>query len=331
MTVPARNDETSHMEDKFALIKIDDNTYEGKYQLEPYIEGARGTYGGEFVSQTLLAAWETVLNPEFVPHSLHSYFLKAGSHESPMRYVVTRTNDGRNFANRSVNVYQSATDVLCYSMIISFTRKNTHSKRKEAFERDIEGKVAMPFDLQAQPFSILDKYRDKLDKIPSIVHTNDNLEHKLPNEFYNLDSTKKIDRKYGPGDRKFGWFFRLRDDLTKAKNPTKAKFVDFAHASDSFYLSAIIRALGLPLKYKNLQFFRVSLDHTIYFHDTEFDPTAWMFLDFKFTRLLNDRLLCNCQAFTLEGRLVATIIQEALVFLPNELIKRIPEHSWPKL
>ncbi|CAH2352793.1 peroxisomal acyl-coenzyme A thioester hydrolase 1 [[Candida] railenensis] len=328
LPIPERDEHSSHMENKFELIKLEENVYQGKYPLETFMAGARGTYGGEFVSQSMLAGWATVENPEFTPHSFHSYFVKAGSLDSPMKYVVSRNNDGRNFANRSVHVYQSTSNILCFVMIISFTRKNTLQKKIDFFKSDLTKKAPIPFEIQGSPHYFIKKYAKQLDTLPSITSTNDNLQHILPPEYFDLKRTKNtIDQQTEPGDRKLGFFVRCLDDLTKAKNPTKSKYVDLGFLSDSFYLSAIVRVLGLPFKYKNLQFFRVSLDHSVYFHDTDFDPTVWMFMDFKFSRYSNDRLLCNCQLFTMDGRLVATINQEALVYLSNEIINNIPSHS----
>lgn len=299
--VPDRNPDTSHMEDKFELIKINENIYEGKYPLETFMSGARGTYGGEFLAQTMLAAWATVEHKLFVPNSLHSYFLKAGSLDSVMRYEVVRTNDGRSFANRTVHAFQKSTNDLCFTMIISFTKRNTHKEKETAYFNDPSGKTPFPLEIQSTPLNYIKKYKDSLDKLPAIENTNGNLVHIVPRELLDESSRKYSVDKFPPGDKKLGVFLKVNDSLDKAKEPMKMRFLDIAFASDSFWLSSIIRVLGLPWKYKNLQFFRVLLDHSIYFHDTDFDPSEWMFMDFSFPRYQNDRLLAKVQIFNLQG------------------------------
>lgn len=317
----------SHLEEKFSVKKISENVYEGKYPLESFMEGARGTYGGEFIAQSIIAAWETVEDPGFTPNSMHSYFVRAGNCDSVMRYEVLRSNDGRNFANRTVQCYQSATNQLCFTLIISFAKNNSAKEKAIAYENDTTGKITPQFGFQSSPQYFLKKYRDHLNKLPYFQHTNENLQHILPKEFIDTKLTATIFNRKEPGDRKLGVFVRVNDDLTLAKNATKTKFASLGFASDSFWLSTIIRVLGLPVSGKYLNFFRVSLDHSIWFHDKDFDPTEWMFMDFKFTRLENDRLLAHCQVFTLEGVCVATVTQEALAFIPKNLLDKFPSKS----
>lgn len=266
-----RQEGLSHIEEKFSLIKIDENIYEGKHPLEPFAAGGRGTYGGEFLCQTLLAAWSTV-DDEFSPNSLHSHFVKAGSQKSVMKYEVLRTNDGRNFAHRTVQVFQKHTGVLCFTMIVLFTKKNSRKDKIQAYSEDTTGRITPPFGFQGTPHAFLKKYKDKLDTIPYWEHTNNNLRHVIPKEY--------IDTKYNDrlatlpaGERKLGAFVKVNDDLSLAKDQLKAKVLAMTFASDSFWLSSIIRILGLPLKPSSLNFFRVSLDHSIWFHDVEYDPS----------------------------------------------------------
>jgi acyl-CoA thioesterase-2 len=48
-----------------------------------------------------VAATRTV-DPNLVPHSLHSYFLLPGDAYTPYIYTVERLRDGRSFAQRRV-------------------------------------------------------------------------------------------------------------------------------------------------------------------------------------------------------------------------------------
>lgn len=306
------------MEEKFSLVRISDTVLEGKYPLEPYQAGARGTYGGEFVSQGILSAWETIEDPDFSPHSFHSYFLKAGSTESVMRWEVQKTNDGRNYCNRLVQCFQKHTNQLCFMMTASFTRNNSIEQRKIGFHDKPSSKI--PYEFQRTPQYFFEKYYSKLDEMAYLEHTNGNLQHIIPPEFVEGMSPDFLNVETGM--RELGFFFRVTDNLQLAKNKLKTKIVDIVFASDSLYLSMMVCAMGLPLRLELLQFFRVSLDHTVYFHDTDFDPTKWLFMDYRFSRMSNDRILCQCQIFNEKGNMVVSIVQEALVVLPKKVIDK---------
>ena len=71
-------------------------------------------YGGLVVAQALWAAIQTV-KPEYVVHSLHTYFILGGHFNEPVRYEVDRVRNGRSFTTRSVVARQSAGAILTLS------------------------------------------------------------------------------------------------------------------------------------------------------------------------------------------------------------------------
>lgn len=321
------NADVCKLEEKFSVVRSPESGADAKvidfkanYPLEPFREGTRGTYGGEFVAQSLVAAWDSISDPEFDIHSLHSYFLKAGLMRSVMRYEVTVTSQGRNYCSRLVKCYQLHTNELCFMLMASFTRNNNIHKRQGLFssldqEKQVHPRTKIPFEFLRKPHYTFDKYKDKIDNMSHLEHTNGNMIHvMLPETWRGSRREHKVD----PGNREFGMFFKVVDNPLQAKNPHHTKMVDFAFASDSFYLSTVMRAVFPKLDYSK-DFFRVSLDHTIYIHDTNFDPTEWMFLDYKFTRLSNDRVLVISLYFTMDKRLVATVLQEAMALFPLKL------------
>ena len=68
-------------------------------------------YGGQIVAQALKAAAITV-DEARTAHSLHSYFIRAGSPREPVRYEVERLRDGRSFSTRQVVARQSGGAIL---------------------------------------------------------------------------------------------------------------------------------------------------------------------------------------------------------------------------
>ncbi len=76
-------------------------------------------FGGQVVAQALRAGMATVDDGRHV-HSLHSYFIRPGTHAEPVRYEVERLRDGRSFTTRQVVARQSGGAIL--NLSASFQR-----------------------------------------------------------------------------------------------------------------------------------------------------------------------------------------------------------------
>jgi len=68
-------------------------------------------YGGLVIAQALRAATATV-DPSFIVHSLHAYFILGGVPSEPVRYEVDRIRNGRSFSTRLVVARQSGGAIL---------------------------------------------------------------------------------------------------------------------------------------------------------------------------------------------------------------------------
>jgi len=77
-------------------------------------------FGGQVVAQALRAASETVV-ADRTAHSLHSYFIRPGSPEEPIRYEVERLRNGRSFSTRQVVARQSSGAILNLSVSFHVT------------------------------------------------------------------------------------------------------------------------------------------------------------------------------------------------------------------
>jgi acyl-CoA thioesterase-2 len=67
-------------------------------------------FGGQSVAQALLAAATTVIGRE--PHSVHAYFVEAGTPGEPLTLEVDRVRDGRSMSTRRVTVRQGERTLL---------------------------------------------------------------------------------------------------------------------------------------------------------------------------------------------------------------------------
>lgn len=94
-------------------------------------------YGGQVAAQALMAAGSTV-DADRQAHSLHGYFLRAGSPSVPTIFHVDRDRDGRSFSARRVVAVQDGE--VIFSMSASFHRA------EEGFAAQDDG---LPADLPA--------------------------------------------------------------------------------------------------------------------------------------------------------------------------------------
>ncbi|KAG7665875.1 uncharacterized protein J8A68_000498 [[Candida] subhashii] len=298
-------------------------TYLGHYPLEPPQEDGRGTYGGEFIAQGLNAAWKSITQPDFHPHSLHAYFVKAGTTESPIKWEVIKVSDSRTFSNRMVMGYQSHNDRLVFTLQCSFIKNNHHTKREEEYNQIIKsGEEAknIPFTFKRTPNHIFYKYKDNIDTLLYMEHTHDNVAHAMPRDLLEHNKSVNLDTS---GNREFGIFVKVLDDYKLGQNFSKQSHMGLAFASDSLWLATVIKAIGLPLTSDN-GYFRVSLDHSLYFYDGEFDSSDWIFIDYRFVNMMNNRILAVLNFFDMNGKPIACAVQEAYAFFPKE----IAEASW---
>ncbi|CAI5756476.1 unnamed protein product [Candida verbasci] len=294
---------------------------EGIYPVEPFREGARGTYGGDFLAQGLNACWETV-RPELQPHSLHSYFVKAGSNKSNLRWEIMKISDSRNFSNRLAMAYQIHSNQLLFTIQASFIKNNNQDSKYNEYNELVRLNKEIktfPFEFSKLPNKRFNKLKDKLEDLSYIVHTNENIAHILPSDLFSENKNLNLD---DVGNTELGLFAKMLDNYTLGKDFVRQSHLGLAFISDSIWLACVIKAIGLPFGVDEKDFFRVSLDHSLYFHDLKFDSSDWMFLDFRFLKMGNNRILAVINFYTLEGKLVATATQEAYGFLPKAMVDK---------
>ena len=84
------------------------------------LKGARGAFGGQVVAQALMAALKSVDDPDFLMHSMHSYYLNPTKPTVAVTYKVDRSKDGRNICSRSVTALQE--DRAVFHCLASFSK-----------------------------------------------------------------------------------------------------------------------------------------------------------------------------------------------------------------
>lgn len=310
---PGVNYPSTRLEQAYAVKKIGDLKYVGIRPLAKPSLTSRGVFGGNLCAQLVIAALETV-PIGFTPHSLHSYFVKAASPDVVCEHHVERISDGKLFANRQVRVMQN--NELKYIVIVSLTKKNLSQLSKRDYERN--KLVLAPIEFQkAVPQDFYQHNHEELElRVGDPTHT---VHHKFPPKF--LDHRLGRDELAKPaGDRELSFWIKVDSVKGDPEAYRKYKYAGLAVISDLLVLTSLSRVLHLVSDRevvtggKGAHFFLVSLDHSIYFHDDDFDPTSWTFFNFRTPRLANNRALVQGEYYDQNGKMVASIVQEGLVF-----------------
>ena len=95
---------------------------------------------------------------------------------------------------------------------------------------------------------------------------------------------------------------------------TEYQYVALATISDFVRLEEVFKIMGVDVDVS----FNVSLDHSIYFHDNDFDATKWSTYLVEVTRWSHDRVMIVGKIYNDKGIHVASISQERLFVIKNK-------------
>ncbi|KAG7665873.1 uncharacterized protein J8A68_000496 [[Candida] subhashii] len=285
----------------FDVIQIGPNKFRGKSPLtKPHVLN-RGAYGGNLVAQAILVAIKT--SPAgFKPHSLHSYFVKGVNDITPLDWEVEEISNGRSFVNRIVKGIQN--DIVVYIANISLTNRNSHREAVKNGES--------PFQFQTPEDSYIQKARiqdlpvdDTNEKIFLHIKTFPEVKRSTT-----IEPTRKLSYlvKWGlpkPGSTDVQELQPLEDPIYQ--------FLGLSSISDWISLEYLINHIGIDSS--QLPRHTVSLDHSIYYHDDDFDATKWMAYSMKLVRIGLGRVLVEGEIYNDKGVHVASVVQERLYLI----------------
>ncbi|RCK66847.1 Peroxisomal acyl-coenzyme A thioester hydrolase 1 [Candida viswanathii] len=343
-----KDGETIDVQKEFGVVETAPNKYVGVKPLVKPMPQVKGVFGGNLAGQALLVAMKSA-GPDFSPHSLHSYFIRAGSDQTPVEWTVQAISDGNSFCNRSIKGSQNGQ--VIYIANVSLTKRNSTAdamKKYEEYHAQIRQKgkdgdaddededdddedynaPAKPFGFQTPSHKWI-KDRD-LDKLPvSDMESNLLLYYKLPPEFVSLKSSTE-EEQLPVSDRRMSalvkWGIENEQGFNQPlTNLDKSfQYVGLANITDGLYLGTLDRILRInDMKVDESSFnsFRVSLDHVIYFHDDDFDVTKWMGFTFRCSRYLHNRVIFEGEIYNDKGAQVASFMQEGIVKLGDGNLK----------
>jgi acyl-CoA thioesterase II len=274
--------------DLLAVQRMGDGWYLGKRKKD----GFGRVFGGQVIAQALVAAQNTV-GPERVAHSLHAYFMRAGSEDFEITYRVERDFDGGSFSTRRVIAMQQ--DKPIFNMAASF------QTLEEGFaHQDAMPDVPMPEDLPTE----LELRNRFADQVPEKFRANFLRERPFENRPCDprdwLGGEKRI-----PAIQNI--WFRLRAPIDDDASVHRAML---AYASDSYLLGTCTLPHGVSWMTPGMM--SASLDHAIWFHD-DFRADEWLLYSCDSPWTGRGRGFNRGSIYTREGRLVATCAQEGLI------------------
>lgn len=251
--------------------------------------GFRSLFGGHVLGQALVAATNTCDHRSV--HSLHAYFIRAGSVQSPIRYQVERIRDGGSFSVRRVTAIQNGNPILILS--------SSFQTAESGFEHQAEmPEVAAPETLVSE----LERARAVKDLIPERVRQQFTCDR--PIEIRQIDPVNPFKpQKKTP--LRYAWFRAvgaMPDDLTLNK-------CLLAYASDFGLLGTCMRPHGVTFFQRDMM--TASLDHAMWFY-RDFRMDDWLLYASDSPTAAHGRGFNRGNIFTRDGKLVACVTQEGL-------------------
>ncbi|PGH13216.1 acyl-CoA thioesterase II [Helicocarpus griseus UAMH5409] len=249
--------------------------------------GGRGVYGGSTVAQCLVAAQNTI-STDYVVHSIQSCFLKPANPKLSIEYHVERTRDGNAFANRTIHARQAG-GVIC-TAIVNFVRVRSGEGKGLRHAREMPVGLALPdkapMDGKGEPGPFETRRGEVLNK-----RCDDDV------------SATKI-----------RYWMRAKGTIRKEAG-IQAHLAALAYMSDGYLLGAIMQVHDDPNRPFGIQTtFGASLSHTVYVHNVEaVRADQWLCSERQSPWAANERGLAIQRIWSIDGTLIATVIQEGIL------------------
>jgi acyl-CoA thioesterase-2 len=261
------------------LEQLEVNIYRGSV-FSPESGNWQRTFGGHVAGQSLVSAVRTV-DPRYLVHSLHGYFLRPGDAKAHTVFLVERIRDGGSFCTRRVNAIQHGETI--FSMSASF----------QTDQSGIEHQDVMP---SAPP-------PDDLPGLRSMKVFDDAGFRQFDEWDVRIVPQEKLERLPGLASQQQVWF-RHRDPLP---DDPVLHICALAYMSD---LTLLGSAQVIHLEERaHLQV--ASLDHAMWFMRA-FRADEWLLYDQSSPSACSGRSLTQGKIFNQYGEMVAAVMQEGL-------------------
>ena len=281
---------TYNVSDLLALLDLEPlehNIYRGHNR---HIGGTGRVFGGQVMSQALVAAYRTVEEPR-IAHSMHGYFILPGDIGAPIVYFVDRLRDGKSFTTRRVTAIQHGRAI--FNMSASFQVEETGPEHQVPMPD-----VPPPEALESE----LAQVRARADSLPAplrAVLTQDRpIDFRLVTPFDPFEPV--VDEP-----RRMLWL-RAIGELGDEPLPNQAVL---AYASDYGLLATALLPHALSIYQPGVQV--ATLDHALWFH-RPFRADEWLLYVMDSPAAYGARGFARGLVFSRSGVLVASAAQEGL-------------------
>ncbi len=265
-----------------------ENRFVGRRKLG----GIGRVFGGQAIAQALGAA-ELTVDEDRHPHSLHAYFLRGGSEDSPTEYLVRRDFDGGSFSNRRVIASQNGEPIL--NLTASFQRPQDGYEHQFAQMPNVPPPDDLKSDQQLR--------REFAEHAPEAFRQM--LLQPWPIDLRPVEARDWLN----PVKREplaHCWF---RTVASLPDDPRVHRAV-LSYASDFQLLST--SALPHAVSWQRGDLKVASLDHAIWFHEP-FRADQWLLYVTESPWAGGARGFNRGQIFSSDGRLVASVAQEGMI------------------
>jgi acyl-CoA thioesterase-2 len=270
------------------LEELEVNIFRGRSPKED----RQRVFGGQVAGQALVAAARTVEGSSV--HSLHAYFLRPGDPTIPILYEVDRIRDGKSFTTRRVVAIQHGRAIFHLSASFQIP------------EQGLEHQESMP-DVPGP--DALAPGKGRFAKVP------DNLPEEMkkwllrprPIEIRPVEPMNPFSPEKRP-PRQHVW---IRADGKLPDDPMIHECV-VVYASDMTLLDTA--TMPHAISWFDPRFQMASLDHAMWFH-RPFRADEWLLYAQESPSASGARGFTRGNLFTMDGRLVVSVVQEGLIRL----------------
>ena len=248
-------------------------------------------FGGELLAQLLVAASRTV--SERACRALHVHFLSPGDPARPVEYRVRRLRDGRRVAEREVGAWQGEREVA--TALVSFAADEGDPL---AYQRERMPAVPGPEGLSTE-----------LQERRAVAHRFGDADRPwlLTERAVEVRQVRPVPL-FDPPPRPPTADTWIRAIAPLPDDPVLHCAV-LAYASDMTLLDIACQPRAMSWIDRRVE--QASLDHSMWFH-RPFRIDSWLLYAQAAESLLAGRALVRGSAFTREGALVASVVQEGL-------------------
>jgi acyl-CoA thioesterase-2 len=285
-----------HFIDLLELEMIDRDIFRGM----THAGAPMRTFGGQVAAQALVAAGRTA--GDRLVHSLHSYFLRPGNPEHPIVYLVDRLRDGGTFTTRRVDAVQSGETIFNLSASFKSTENGGGHQRRMPKVRPPEESLDL--------YKAAEEAGETADRAASVA--------RLVLELRGPDPTSRLAGSRVPAGDPEDAIGLLDDEIPRRRFWMRAggRLPDdpLMHVCALAYMSDLTLA-GTATLHQGIpagELMLASLDHAMWFH-RPFRADEWLLFSVESPSSSDGRGIAVGEYYTEDGRLVASVMQEALI------------------